>query len=106
MQWVSKVATAADGRFVVVWDQAGEDANFVTARLFDAAGRPRSGDLRVARVVKPLFGRPAVSMAPDGRRRPTPRSPSPPNGKGDVARTGSDASDSGIFARLLRRVRP
>ena len=67
MQWVPKVATAADGRFVVVWNQTGEDANFVTARLFDAAGRPRSGDLRVARVVKPMFGRPAVSMAPDGR---------------------------------------
>jgi hypothetical protein len=67
VQWLPDVATAADGRFVVVWNQPGEDANFVTVRLFDAAGRPRSGDLRVAKVVKPAFGRPAVSMAPDGK---------------------------------------
>jgi len=40
MQWVPKVATAADGRFVVVWNQTGEDANFVTARRFGADGRP------------------------------------------------------------------
>jgi hypothetical protein len=65
------VATAADGRFVAVWKEKGRDAahpGFVRARLFDAAGRPRSGAIGVGRVPPQAFGgRPAVAMAPGGR---------------------------------------
>jgi large repetitive protein len=63
------VATAADGSFVVVWTELGvedEQPDSVKARLFDAAGRPRSGPILVARTVYTL-GTPAVAMAPDGR---------------------------------------
>ncbi|HEX7182372.1 MAG TPA: hypothetical protein VF756_11050 [Thermoanaerobaculia bacterium] len=64
------VATAADGSFVVVWverDTQSEAAFFAMARLFDAAGRPRGGEIRVARLTIPWFWRLAVAMAPDGR---------------------------------------
>ncbi len=63
------VATAADGSFVVVWtelDVEDKQPDLVKARLFDAAGRPRSGPILVARIVHTL-GTPAVAMAPDGR---------------------------------------
>ena len=63
------VATAADGSFVVVWTELDLDdtqPDSVKARLFDAAGRPRSGPILVTRTVYTL-GSPAVAMAPDGR---------------------------------------
>jgi hypothetical protein len=71
VQWLPDVATAADGRFAVAWVQPGnppgQSASFVTVRLFDAAGRPRSNDIRVARVAAQGSGRPAIAMASDGR---------------------------------------
>lgn len=70
--WISDVATAADGRFVVVWQEGGGGLDYETpvsvkARLFDAAGRPRSGEIQVARHKRPHFAGQAVAMAPDGR---------------------------------------
>jgi hypothetical protein len=66
------VATAADGRFVVVWQEGGDNTDYVTpvllkARLFDAAGKPRSGEILVARHKRALMPGHAVAMAPDGR---------------------------------------
>lgn len=75
-QRLPDVATAADGSFVVVWKQGDENQDlakpiFVMARLFDAAGRPRSGEIRVASLKPHSFdlpaAGPAVAMAPDGR---------------------------------------
>jgi hypothetical protein len=74
-QWLSDVGTAADGSFVVVWQEGGETATpsgpvYVKARLFDAAGHPRSGEIQVGRhaqVPYVSFEGPAVAMAPDGR---------------------------------------
>lgn len=68
-QWAPSVAAAADGSFVVVWREGGDSrtSSYVMARLFDAAGRPRGGEIRVARVVAGLFGGFSVDMAPDGR---------------------------------------
>jgi len=71
-QSLPDVATAADGRFVVVWQEG--DARppsktlvAVKARLFDAAGKPRSGEIEVARHVPTSYPWPRVAMAPDGR---------------------------------------
>jgi hypothetical protein len=64
------VATAADGSFVVVWQELGQEATepgFVRARLFDAAGRPRSGPIVVARIYPQFIEKPSVAIAPDGR---------------------------------------
>lgn len=71
-QWLPDVATAADGRFVVIWQEGGDGLDYATpislkARLFDAAGRPRSGEILVARHKRPLLAAHAVAMAPDGR---------------------------------------
>jgi hypothetical protein len=72
-QWQPDVAIAPDGHFVAVWREGGERLDspqpaFVTARLFDAAGRPRSPEIRVARLTANTpFWRLAVDMAPDGR---------------------------------------
>lgn len=66
------VATAADGRFVVVWQEGGFDLDYETpvsmkARLFDAAGKPLGGEILVASHKRPLMAGHAVAMAPDGR---------------------------------------
>jgi len=65
------VATGADGRFVVVWQDRKGDAESVSvmARIFDAAGKPRSGQIQVGSHVPVPFGleRVSVAMAPDGR---------------------------------------
>lgn len=71
-QWIPDVAAAADGRFVVVWREGGEGLDYETpvllkARLFDAAGKPRGGEILVASHKRPLMGGHAVAMAPDGR---------------------------------------
>ena len=64
------VATAADGSFVVVWTEVDvnlKHSDLIKARLFDAAGRPRSGPILIARTSPQAFGIAAVAMAPDGR---------------------------------------
>ncbi|HYU34053.1 MAG TPA: hypothetical protein VEW48_18010 [Thermoanaerobaculia bacterium] len=66
------VAAAADGRFVVVWKdgrlvQGSTQPVSVVARIFDAAGKPLSGEIQVARIAPGALGSPAVAMAPDGR---------------------------------------
>lgn len=71
-QWLPDVAAAANGRFVVVWQEGGDGQDqtqpvFVKARLFDAAGQPRGGEILVARHVRTPYPWPAVAMAPDGR---------------------------------------
>ncbi len=71
-QWGADVATAADGRFVVVWQEGGDNLDYETpvplkARLFDAAGKPRSGEILVALHKRPPIPGHAVAMAPDGR---------------------------------------
>ena len=71
-QWLPDVATAADGRFVVVWQEGGDGLDYDTpialkARLFDSAGKPRSGEILVARHKRPIMVGRAVAMAPDGR---------------------------------------
>jgi hypothetical protein len=68
-QTLPDVATAADGSFVVAWRlwNGSSQPGYIMARLFDAAGRPRSGDIQVARVTPRIFGGPSVAMAPDGR---------------------------------------
>src|SRR5919106_2424940 len=72
-QWQPDVAIAPDGHFVVVWKEGGERLDspqpaFVTARLFDATGKPRSPEIRVASLAgNTPFWRVAVDMAPDGR---------------------------------------
>lgn len=71
-QWLPAVAAAADGSFVVVWQVGGGTLDFtepvfILARLFDATGRPRSGEIQVGRRTAANLGRSAVAMAPDGR---------------------------------------
>ncbi|HEX7182422.1 MAG TPA: hypothetical protein VF756_11305 [Thermoanaerobaculia bacterium] len=69
-QWLPDVATAADGSFVVAWQEGGARVGepvSVLARLFDATGRPRGGQIQVARYAARIFGDPAVAVAADGR---------------------------------------
>ena len=71
-QSLPDVATAADGRFVVVWQEgdARPDSKTpvsVKARIFDAAGKPRGGEIQVASHVPTYYPWPRVAMAPDGR---------------------------------------
>jgi hypothetical protein len=72
VQWGPDVATAADGRFVVVWQEGGDRADDPTpislkARLFNAAGKPLGGEILVDRHKRPSQPGHAVAMAPDGR---------------------------------------
>ncbi len=69
-RWMPDVATGADGRFVAVWQDGRGDTEpiSVMARIFDAAGKPRSGEILVTRHVSvPFLERLSVAMAPDGR---------------------------------------
>lgn len=70
-QWLADVATAPDGRFVVVWRDGGPVSPGVTmasikARLFDPAGRPLGGEILVSRIRADAFGAPSVSLRADG----------------------------------------
>lgn len=70
-QWLADVATAPDGRFVVVWRDGGPVGPGVTmasikARLFDAAGRPLGGEILVSRIRANAFGAPSVALRADG----------------------------------------
>ena len=73
MQWLPDVATAADGRFVVVWQEGGDGRRLTNAGLGEgpalrcgreAARRRDSGRPPQAST---LVGHAAVAMAPDGR---------------------------------------
>ncbi len=69
-QGASDVATAADGHFVVLWqDGSADPAKPVETkvRIFDAAGKPRGGEILVDRHKQPVYPGQAVAMAPDGR---------------------------------------
>jgi len=65
----AKVAAAADGRFVVVWEskfQEGEEYG-VFGQRFDAGGNPQGGEFQVNSYTDGGQQGPAVAMAPDGR---------------------------------------
>jgi hypothetical protein len=72
-QLFGTVAMAADGRFVVAWDDReiddpyGNGPSEVGARLFDAAGNAVTGDLAVNTYTTGNQGVTSVAMAPDGR---------------------------------------
>lgn len=62
-----KIATAADGRFVVVWVSAGspgtdQDAGSIQARLYDADGMPRSDQFQVNTLTHWWQEHPSVAM--------------------------------------------
>jgi hypothetical protein len=60
----AEIATDADGRFVVAWDQAGSNSSIV-ARLFDAQGNPLTGELN-ASLTGSSQSEHAVSFVEDG----------------------------------------
>ncbi|MDJ0764743.1 MAG: hypothetical protein QNJ97_17315 [Myxococcota bacterium] len=63
------VAMASDGRFVVVWDSADQDAiaNDVFGRRFDENGDPLESEFQVNAYTDDEQQHPAVAMASDGR---------------------------------------
>jgi hypothetical protein len=64
-----RVAAAADGRFVAVWDSVNQDGNNnlgIFARRFDASGNPIAGEFQVNTFTTDSQTYPAVSMASDG----------------------------------------
>lgn len=70
-QLTHDVATAPDGRFVVVWQDGDrlppqQVPVSVKARLYDAAGQPRGGEILIARHKPTSWARPSVGMAADG----------------------------------------
>jgi len=72
LQWLPDVAIAANGRFVVVWQEGRDALDYTTpvsikARIFDAAGKARSGEILVDRHKRPTYPGHAVAIAPDGR---------------------------------------
>lgn len=65
------VATAPDGSFVVVWQDGlrfppEQEPVSVKARLFDASGQPRGGEILVARHRPTYWARTSVGMAANG----------------------------------------
>lgn len=85
------VAMAADGSFVVVWDDnPAVNTRDIRARAFASDGTPRAGDFLVNNVTTNAQTMCDVSMAPDGRFV--------------VAWTSfrdNSASDYGVYARLF-----
>lgn len=63
-QMLPDVGTAADGSFVVVWED--EARGRVWARRYGANGKPRGGELRVSRLGDRQQYAPAVAVRPDG----------------------------------------
>ena len=62
-----RVAAAADGRFVVAWSSDLDgDGLGVTARLFDATGKPEGPDFVVNAYTTGWQGRPEVAALPSG----------------------------------------
>jgi hypothetical protein len=65
--FMSAVAMADDGRFVVVWDGEGAgDVGGVFAQRFDAAGLPAGSEFRVNVHTYQTQSRPSVASDPDG----------------------------------------
>jgi hypothetical protein len=60
------VATAPDGRFVVVWSQFGTHGSGIAARLYDAAAGPVTTPFFVQSAPSPGDSWPDVAMAGDG----------------------------------------
>lgn len=58
------VGAAADGSFVVVWED--EDQGRVWVRRYGANGKPRGGEFRVSRMGGGRQDAPAVAVRPDG----------------------------------------
>jgi hypothetical protein len=65
----SSVASAPDGRFVVVWQSAGQDGSFygVFGQRYDSAGAPAGPEFRVNSYTTGSQGGAAVALAADGR---------------------------------------
>jgi len=61
-----EIAADAAGGFVVVWEAQRDLQAHVFGRLLDAAGTPRSGELRLDEAVEARSVRPSVAIAPDG----------------------------------------
>lgn len=68
-QWLPDIASAADGRFVVVWQSEGQDGSLtgIYARRFGADGAALGPEFRVNSTTTNRQSRPAVAMSPDGR---------------------------------------
>lgn len=64
LQWSPDAGVAADGSFVVVWED--EDEGRVWARRYGANGKPRGGEIRVSRLGDRRQRAPAVAVRPDG----------------------------------------
>lgn len=63
-QWAPEVGVAADGSFVVVWED--EQEGRVRARRYQSDGKPRGGELRVSRRGDRQQSAPALAVYPDG----------------------------------------
>ena len=63
------IADDAQGRFVIAWTSNGQDGDGlgVYARLFDARGRPRTGEIRINTYTAGAQFNPSVAMADGGR---------------------------------------
>jgi hypothetical protein len=61
-----EIATDAAGGLVVVWEARRDLQAHVFGRLLDAAGMPRSGELRLDEAVEARSVQPSVAIAPDG----------------------------------------
>jgi Ca2+-binding RTX toxin-like protein len=68
-QWQPDVAMAADGSFVVVWQNHGNSDGQadIFARRYNAAGQPLSGEFQVNVFTTSDQINPKIAMAPDGR---------------------------------------
>jgi hypothetical protein len=68
-QMRARVASAEDGRFVVVWDSQNQDGSSLTVmgRRYDASGNAQGGEFQVNTYTTMSQGYPAISMTADGR---------------------------------------
>ena len=68
-QALPAIASAADGRYVVVWQSDDQDGSLsgIYARRYTAAGTAAGDEFRVNNETRSRQSRPSVAMAPDGR---------------------------------------
>ncbi len=86
-QWMSSIAMAPDGSFVITWESYGQDGDDygVYAQRYNASGQPIGDEFRVNTYTTGSQSKPSIAMAPDGSFV--------------ITWSSSDGSSSGVYAQ-------